>query len=84
MQSEQRPRYYVVFAETAFNSWAEVRQNAPEELAQHIAWSKQLHEEGVLLMSGAFLDHPDDPVTTMGCWYHARRPKHTCAAIRLC
>ncbi len=66
MQSEQRPKYYVVFAETAFNSWAEVRQNAPEELAQHMAWSKQLHEEGVLLMSGAFLDRPDDPVTTMG------------------
>jgi uncharacterized protein len=65
MDIAQQPRYYVVFAETTFTSWAEVQQNAPQEVAQHIARSKQLHEEGTLLMSGAFLDRPDEPVTTM-------------------
>ncbi len=66
MDAPQQPRYYVVFAETAFNSWDEVMQNAAEDVAQHIARSKQLHEQGVLLMSGAFLDRPGEPVTTMG------------------
>ena len=66
MDGAQQPRYYVVFAETVFSSWAEVQQNAALEVAQHIARSKQLHEEGTLLMSGAFLDRPDEPVATMG------------------
>jgi uncharacterized protein len=66
MDMAQQPKYYVVFAETAFTSWAEVQQHAPQEVAQHIARSKHLHEEGKLLLSGAFLDRPDEPVTTMG------------------
>jgi uncharacterized protein YciI len=65
MDQAPQPRYYVACAETAFNSWAEVQQKAPQAVAQHIARSKQLHEAGTLLMAGAFLDRPDEPVTTM-------------------
>lgn len=65
MDMSPQPTFYVVFAETAFNSWAEVQQYAPQEVAQHIARSKHLHEAGKLLLSGAFLDRPDEPVTTM-------------------
>jgi uncharacterized protein len=66
MDMVPQPRYYVAFAETAFSSWAEVQEKAPQAVAQHIARSKQLHEDGILLMAGVFLDRPDEPVTTMG------------------
>lgn len=66
MERVQQPRFYAVFAETAFSSWADVQERAAQELQQHIARSKQLHAEGKLLMSGAFMDHPEEPVTTMG------------------
>jgi uncharacterized protein YciI len=51
---------------TKFQSMAEVQGTAPAELAAHLARSKQLHEPGVLLMAGAFLDHAEQPVQTMG------------------
>ena len=65
MDNTPQPRYYVTFAETVFQSWAEVQQQAPQALAEHIARSKQLHDAGTLLMAGAFLDRSDEPVTTM-------------------
>lgn len=65
MDVAPQPRHYVAFAETAFSSWAEVQQRAAQEVAEHIARSKHLHEAGTLLMSGAFLDRPDEPVRTM-------------------
>lgn len=65
MDSKPQPRYYVAFAETIFQSWADVQQQASQALAEHIARSKRLHAEGVLLMAGAFLDRPDEPVATM-------------------
>ena len=68
MAEEASPsaQYYVVFMTTKFQSMAEVQGAAPAELAAHLARSKQLHEAGVLLMAGAFLDHPNQPVQTMG------------------
>ncbi len=66
MGIEQQAKYYAVFAETTFTSWAEVQQRAAREMNQHIARSKQLHGEGKLLMAGAFMDRPEEPVTTMG------------------
>lgn len=65
MDITQQPKYYAVFAETVFTSWAEVQARAAEEMAQHIARSKQLHAAGTVLMAGAFLDRPEEPVTTM-------------------
>lgn len=66
MEIAAQPRYYVAFAETTFTSWAEVQQRAAEEMRQHVARSKALHEQGKLIMAGVFLDRPDEPVTTMG------------------
>ena len=59
-------RFYVVFMTTSFQSFPDVQRQAPEQLAEHIATSKRLHEEGRLLLAGAFLDHPGEPVQTMG------------------
>ncbi|MBO0811469.1 MAG: hypothetical protein J2P23_05425 [Microlunatus sp.] len=60
------PGFFVVFMTTRFGSLAEVQREAPEQLAEHIRTSKQLHDEGRLLMAGAFLDRPDEPLRTMG------------------
>ena len=59
-------QYYVVFMTTTFRSLGEIQAAAPTEMAAHLARSRQLHGAGVLLMAGAFLDHPDEPVRTMG------------------
>jgi uncharacterized protein YciI len=66
IQVDGVPRFYVVFMTTRFRSLADVQQAAPEQLARHIRTSKRLHEQGRLLMAGAFLDQPDEPLRTMG------------------
>lgn len=58
--------YFVVFMTTTFASLDEVRQHAAQDMAAHLARSRELHEAGELLMAGAFLDQPDEPVRTMG------------------
>ena len=45
IQVDGVPRFYVVFITTRFRSFADVRQDAPEELASHIQTSKRLHEQ---------------------------------------
>jgi uncharacterized protein YciI len=59
-------RYYVVQMTTSFRSLDDVRTGAPETMAAHLARSQQLHEQGVLLMAGAFLDGSGELVQTMG------------------
>ncbi len=56
--------FYVVQLTTKYASLQEAMQNAPDEMAAHIARSKEYHERGDLLMAGAFLDG-DGPVGTM-------------------
>ena len=58
-------QYFVVFFQTKYASLAEVGEQAPDDLGAHIARSKQWHEDGKLLMAGAFLDRPEEPVSTM-------------------
>jgi hypothetical protein len=58
-------QYFVAFFQTRYASLGEVSETAPGELAAHIARSKEWHEQGRLLMAGAFLDQPEEPVTTM-------------------
>jgi uncharacterized protein YciI len=65
-QQEKPSRYYVVFMTTTFGSLAEVQQQAPAQLSAHLARSRQLHADGALLMAGAFLDQPEQPLRTMG------------------
>ena len=59
-------RYWVVQMTTTFPSFDRVRVEAPDLMAAHIARSRELHAQGVLLMGGAFLGPPDRPVQTMG------------------
>lgn len=58
-------QYFVAFFQTRFASLAEVSERASDDLAAHIARSKQWHEQGRLLLAGAFLDRPEEPVSTM-------------------
>jgi uncharacterized protein YciI len=51
---------------TTFASLDEVRQQAGTLMAEHLETSRRLHADGVLVMAGAFVDHPDEPVATMG------------------
>ena len=51
---------------TSFASLDDARRVAPTQMAAHLARSRELHAEGTLLMAGAFLDEPDQPVRTMG------------------
>jgi uncharacterized protein YciI len=68
MMTEPRKQavYYVVSMVTKYNSLEQVKHEAPEDMAAHIARSKQFHEAGKLIMAGAFLDHPEELVKTMG------------------
>jgi uncharacterized protein YciI len=65
VQVDGVPRFHVVFFTTRFGSLAEAQQQAPDHMATHIQNSKHLHEQGRLLMAGAFLDQPDEPLRTM-------------------
>ena len=56
--------FWVVQLTTRYGSLEEAMQTAPEEMAAHMARSKEFHERGELLMAGAFLDG-DGPVSTM-------------------
>ena len=58
--------YYVVFCVLKYRSFAEAKSNAPEKIDAHIKRSQQLHQDGSLVMAGAFLDQPDEPLSTMG------------------
>ncbi len=57
--------YYVVFCTLKYSSFAEAKMKEPDKIAAHIKRSKELHEKGVLLMAGAFLDTSDEPLSTM-------------------
>lgn len=63
---KQPSRYFVVFCQTRYASFDEALSKAPHLIAEHITRSNELHEQGKLLMSGAFLDNPQEPLSTMG------------------
>jgi uncharacterized protein YciI len=63
--SSTQALYHVAFLHTKYRSMDEVRAKAPEELAAHVSRSREWHESGRLLMAGAFLDRPEDPISTM-------------------
>jgi uncharacterized protein len=59
--------YYVAFFVISGMTIDDVRASAPDALAAHLKRSKQLQQQGTLLMAGAFLHTmPDEPLTTMG------------------
>ena len=54
--------FHVVFFQVDYTSLDDVPR---EQLGEHVARSRQWHAEGRLLMAGAFLDRPGDPIETM-------------------
>lgn len=54
--------FHAVFFEVDYTSLEDV---PPEQLGEHVARSRQWHAEGRLLMAGAFLDRPGEPIQTM-------------------
>jgi uncharacterized protein YciI len=63
--STEQPVYYVVFFTTTYESFAEAQEQAPEDIAAHVARSREMHGRGLVVMAGAFLDRPDEPLSTM-------------------
>ena len=65
MQIKNQPVYYVVFCFTKYASFEDAKTNAADDIAAHIKRSQELHEKGTLLMSGAFIEKKDEPLSTM-------------------
>ncbi len=65
MDIPQQRVYYAVFVVTSYKSFDDVMARAPDDVAAHVAHSKELHARGTLLMGGAFLDNPQEPLSTM-------------------
>jgi len=61
----QQAVYYVVFLETGYTSFEEVMSKASDLIAAHKARSAELHNQGTILMAGAFMDNGGDPLSTM-------------------
>ena len=51
--------YYVVQFRTTYRSLDDAVRSDPELIAAHVARSTERHQQGDLLMAGAFLDEPD-------------------------
>ncbi len=60
----KQPMYFVVQCSLTYQSFEEAK--APDEIAAHVKRSRELHEKGVLVMAGVFLDKNDEPLSTMG------------------
>ena len=58
--------YYVVFFEIDYPSIVEALADAPEAIAAHKKRSQEWHEQGKLVMAGAFRDAPQGRLNTMG------------------
>jgi len=65
MQIKNQPVYYVVFCFTKYASFEDAKTNAADDIAAHIKRSQELHEKDMLLMSGAFIERTNEPLTTM-------------------
>jgi uncharacterized protein len=65
MSVPQQRVYYVVFVVTSYESFEDAIARAPDMVAAHIARSQELHARGTLLMSGAFLNNPQEPLGAM-------------------
>jgi uncharacterized protein YciI len=57
--------YYVVLFELQFQSLEEAFALCPDEIQAHVARTKQLHEQGSVLMAGAFVPQPGEGLQTM-------------------
>jgi uncharacterized protein YciI len=62
---EKPSRYYVLFCVTKYRDFQQAMSEASETIRIHLARSNLLHKQGNPIMAGAFLDNPDEPLTTM-------------------
>jgi uncharacterized protein YciI len=58
---DAQPEYYVLEMTVPFSSLADVQRKAADALTAHVAQATELHEQGEVLMAGAFLQ--PDPAT---------------------
>ena len=65
-ESRKQPLYYVVFFDVAYPSVAAAMAEAPEAIAAHKKRSQEWHDQGRLVMAGAFRDNPEGRLNTMG------------------
>lgn len=65
MTVPQQHVYYAVFVVTSYESFDDAIARAPNDIAAHVARSRELHANGTLLMGGAFLNNPQEPLSTM-------------------
>ena len=65
MEIKSQPVYHVVFCVLKYTSFEEAKAEAPDAIAAHVKRSRELHENGTLLLAGAFLDENDEPLGTM-------------------
>ena len=63
--AKQQGVYHVVFLETGYSSFEEAISKAPDLIAAHKARSAELHNQGAILMAGAFMDNGGEPLSTM-------------------
>ncbi|MBF6612754.1 MAG: hypothetical protein IVW55_06445 [Chloroflexi bacterium] len=63
--SSKAAENYAVFFTTEFKSLEDAIAQAPDVIAAHQARSKEFHARGTLLMGGAFLNNPAEPLSTM-------------------
>src|SRR5919199_1855231 len=54
MEIKSQPVYQVVFCVLKYTSFEEAKAKAPDAIAAHVRRSKELHENGTLLMAGGF------------------------------
>ena len=65
-ESKKQPVYYVVFVDIDYPSITEAMAAAPEAIAAHKKRSQEWHDQGKLVMAGAFRDNPEGRLSTMG------------------
>jgi uncharacterized protein len=65
-EPKPQPRYYVVFFDIDYPSVGAALADAPESLAAHKQRVQVWHDQGQLVMAGAFGDTPDGHLQTMG------------------
>ena len=66
MAEPKKPsKYYVLFCVTKYRDFEQAKSEASETIRVHLARSNMLHKQGNPIMAGAFLNNPDEPLTTM-------------------
>jgi uncharacterized protein len=62
---KKQPVYYVVFFDIDYPSIGAAVADAPDAIAMHQKRSQEWHEQGKLVMAGAFRDNPEGRLNSM-------------------